>query len=49
VIGSSEEPVYALMLEVSATDATALERELSSVHEELGVDVSVHPLEADLL
>jgi glycine cleavage system transcriptional repressor len=49
VIGSNEDPVYALMLEVSATDAAALEGALSSVHEELGVDVSVHPLEADVL
>jgi hypothetical protein len=37
------------MLEVSATDGGVLEQELSSVHDELGVDVSVHPLEADLL
>jgi glycine cleavage system transcriptional repressor len=49
VIGPSDDPVYALMLEVSTTDATAVERELSSLHEELGVDVSVHPLETDLL
>ena len=49
VIGSAEDPVYALMLEVSATDAAAVEDALSSVREELGVDVSVHPLEADLL
>jgi glycine cleavage system transcriptional repressor len=49
IIGSSDEPVYALMLEVSAADAEALEQELASVHDELGVDVSVHPLETDLL
>lgn len=49
VIGSEDDPVYALMLEVRATDSDAVERELAAVHEELGVDVTVHPLETDVL
>ncbi|MDQ3940273.1 MAG: ACT domain-containing protein [Actinomycetota bacterium] len=49
VIGPADKPVYALMLEVSASDPAALERELDSLQSELGVDVSVHPLETDVL
>lgn len=49
VIGSDDQPVYALMVEVSATPATDIERELSSLGGDLGVDVSVHLLETDLL
>lgn len=48
VIGSSEDPVYALMLEVSAPGAD-LEAAVEALKEELGVDASVHPIEADVL
>ena len=49
VIGPADKPVYALMLEVSAPDPGDLERELDALQSQLGVDVSVHPLEADVL
>lgn len=49
VIGSDEHPVYALMLEVSTSDETDIEGTLSALKEELGVDISVHPIEADVL
>ena len=46
VLGDSE-PVYALMLEVSAT-GDDVEKTLESLGSEIGVDVSVHAIEADL-
>lgn len=49
VIGSEEHPVYALMLEVSTSDQADIEGTLSALKEELGVDISVHPIEADVL
>ena len=49
VIGSAEHPVYALMLEVSAANPDDAERELEALRSELGVEVSVHPLDSDLL
>lgn len=49
VIGRDEEPVYALMMEIAAPDAGAMEAELDRVREELGIDVSTHPLEVDVL
>ena len=50
VIGSEEHPVYALMLEVVlAGSSEEIERDLSSLKPELGVDVTVRPLETDLL
>ncbi len=49
VIGSDDQPVYALMLEVSASDSSRIENDLASLREELSVDVSVHPLDTDLL
>jgi glycine cleavage system transcriptional repressor len=49
VIGSSEEPVYALMLEVVLADPQAVERRLQELHRELDVEVSVHPIEPDML
>jgi glycine cleavage system transcriptional repressor len=49
VIGPDDEPVYAVMLEVSAADGPAIESALASLQIELGVDVSVHPVEPDLL
>ena len=49
VIGSPENPVYALMLEVSASRPEEAERELEALRSELGVEVSVHPVDSDLL
>ncbi len=47
VIGSSEQPVYALMLEVAARDDVGAG--LQSLRDELGLDVSVHPIDSDVL
>ncbi len=47
VIGSEDQPVYALMLEVAADDE--IESRLQTLRDELGMDVSVHPLGSDVL
>jgi glycine cleavage system transcriptional repressor len=50
VIGSEEHPVYALMLEVVLAERAAeVERDLTALKSELGVEVSVRPLESDVL
>jgi glycine cleavage system transcriptional repressor len=50
VIGSEEHPVYALMLEVALSGSSdQIERDLSTLKSELGVEVTVRPLETDLL
>lgn len=49
VIGDPSRPVYALMLEVALPDEAALSERLRALAEELGVEVSIHPLEADVL
>ena len=49
IIGLADEPVYALMLEVAASADADLEEKLTSIASEIGVDVSVHPIEADIL
>lgn len=49
IIGSVDEPVYALMLEVATTADADLEEKLTGIASEIGVDVSVHPIEADIL
>ena len=49
VIGDEDSPVYALMLEVAAPDEEAVVTALDGLGAELSVDLSVHPLEADLL
>lgn len=49
LIGSEEQPVYAVMMEVALTDENSIEVELDQLRDELGLDVSVHPLETDLL
>ncbi|MCA1702792.1 MAG: ACT domain-containing protein [Actinobacteria bacterium] len=49
VIGSEEEPVYALMLEVAAPDDVDLESALDALKQDLGVDVTVHRIEPDVL
>ena len=47
VLGPDDAPVYALMLEVALD--LAVEDELRALGAELGVDVTVHPLDADVL
>jgi glycine cleavage system transcriptional repressor len=47
IIGSDEAPVYALMLEVAADET--LEAGVERLRQELGMDVSVHPIASDLL
>lgn len=47
VIGSEDQPVYALMLEVVADEG--LETRLDRLRAELGMDVSVHPIGSDVL
>ena len=47
VLGPDDAPVYALMLEVALDPA--VEAELSVLGSELGVEVTVHPLDADVL
>jgi glycine cleavage system transcriptional repressor len=49
VIGSEDEPVYALLLEVELPDPQGAERDLATLRDELGVDISVHPIETDVL
>lgn len=49
VIGSPEEPVYALMLEVSTPDPAALGADLEALRGEIGVEVSIRAIERDLL
>jgi glycine cleavage system transcriptional repressor len=52
VIGSDEQPVYALMLEVSAeAGATTgrLEAGLGGLEHELGVDITVNEIDPDIL
>jgi glycine cleavage system transcriptional repressor len=49
VLGEDAAPVYALMLEVAAPADLDLNTALTDVARELGVEVSVHPVEADLL
>jgi glycine cleavage system transcriptional repressor len=52
VIGSDNDPVYALMLEVVAepdTTSAVLENDLEALKRELGVDISVNEIESDIL
>ncbi len=49
VIGSEEQPVYALMLEVSTTDPSKIESDLAALRDQLAVDASVHAIETDVL
>ena len=49
VIGDPAAPVYALMIEVSAGPDLDIEALLETVRSELQVDLSVHPIETDLL
>jgi glycine cleavage system transcriptional repressor len=49
VIGSAEEPVYALMLEVSTGKPDEVAAVLEALRGEIGVEVSIHPIERDVL
>ena len=49
VIGSPEQPVYALMLEISTSRPDEVATELESLRGEVGVEVSIHPIERDVL
>ena len=49
LIGSEAQPVYAVMMEAGIPDPVATEKALDRLREELGLDVNVHPLEADVL
>ncbi|MDQ3981650.1 MAG: ACT domain-containing protein [Actinomycetota bacterium] len=49
VIGSPDEPVYALMLEVATSDPDGVAAALDALRGEIGVEVSIHPIERDVL
>ena len=49
LIGTEEQPVYAVMMEAGIPDPGATEEALDRLRQELGLDVSVHPLDADVL
>jgi glycine cleavage system transcriptional repressor len=48
VIGEERTPVYALMVEVTIEDGD-VEARLAELKDELGVDITVHPIETDVL
>ena len=52
IIGEDEEPVYAMLLEVTlprSLDPKELDSRLQAMATELGVDASLHPADADVL
>ena len=49
LIGEDGDPVYALQIEVQAPHGSDLDEVLPPLREELGVDLSVHPIQADVL
>jgi len=52
VVGGPERPVYAMQLELAipaGVDATALGDTLATLAADLGVDCTLHPVDADLL
>ena len=49
VIGSPDQPVYALMLEISTSRPDDAATELESLRDKIGVEVSLHPIERDVL
>ena len=49
LIDSEDQPVYALMVEVSVPGDVDVEAVLDALRGELGVDLSVHPIGADVL
>ena len=49
VIGPEKAPVYALLLEVAVPEGSFALDDLAALKEELDVDVSIHPIDADVL
>lgn len=49
LIGDEDDPVYALQIEVQAAPSCDLDQVLPPLKEELGVDLSVHQIQADVL
>lgn len=49
VIGSADEPVYALMLEISGAAPEEVAGALEELRGEIGVEASIHPIERDVL
>jgi glycine cleavage system transcriptional repressor len=49
VIGSPDEPVYALMLEISTNEPDRVAAALEELRGDIGVEVSIHPIERDVL
>jgi glycine cleavage system transcriptional repressor len=49
VIESGDEPVYAVMLEVALSEPDATEGALGALSDELGLEVTVSPIETDVL
>lgn len=49
VIEAGDEPVYAVMLEVSVRDPDATAGALASLGKELGVEAGIRPIETDVL
>ena len=49
LIGSENEPVYALQIEVHTPAGVELEQALPPMREELGVEISVHSIDTDVL
>ncbi|MFN2390323.1 MAG: glycine cleavage system protein R [Actinomycetota bacterium] len=49
VVGEDGEPVYALMLEVALADPDALQEHLDRLGRDLDVEVTIHPLETEIL
>lgn len=47
VLGSDDDPVYAVMMEVAL--ASDIDQDLAKIGQELGVEVTIHPLDADIL
>lgn len=49
VIGPADEPVYALMLEISGAAPDEVAAALEELRGEIGVEAGIHPIERDLL
>lgn len=49
LIGEDSDPVYALQIEVQSPPGCDLDEVLPPLRDELGVDLSVHPIQADVL